>query len=108
MADSEGEDEPWKRKEADRFSHVLTCKGVETVPHETVMYEYVHCPGHRVYSRYKLRQWSKKTPGPWCTKCEAWAREPAAEGWIATGKKIQLAYTGKESEYYFDRLRLYK
>ena len=100
--------EPWKRKEPERFSHAVTPKGIETVPHETVLHEFVHCKGHKVYSRYRLRQWSQKTPGPWCTKCEAWAREPAAEGWVATGRKIQLAYKGMETDYYHDRLRLFK
>ena len=94
-----------KIKEPERFSHVRTPKGVETVPHETVLYEFVHCKGCYVYSPLKIRRWCRATPGPWCTECGDQPREPQPEGWEATGRSIQLAYKGRQSDYYFDKLR---
>jgi hypothetical protein len=97
-----------KKKEPERFSHVRTPKGVQTVPHETVVFEYVHCKGCYVYSPLKIRRWSKATPGPWCTECGDWPREPQPEGWTATGRSMQLAYKGRQSDYQFDKLRLWR
>ena len=85
VEDSDKAVEPWKRKEPERFSHTVTPKGVETVPHETVLHEFVHCKGHKVYSRYRLRQWSKKTPGPWCTRAMTMVSGAGAEAVPVSG-----------------------